>query len=138
MQYHEGVIETLRLLKQHGHKLAVISGGFNVFEERLRRELKIDYIMTNKFIVEQGKINGVKVIVDEHKEKNLKKLQNISKLDIDEVIFVGDGANDIGIIKSVDYAIGLNPKDEIKPFINHNVEKMYEIVPIINNIENKK
>jgi phosphoserine phosphatase len=138
MKYHDGVIETLRQLKQYGHKLAVISGGFDVFEERLRRELKIDFIITNKFIVEHGQINGVKIIVDEHKEKNLKKLQNFLKLDVNDVIFVGDGTNDIGIIKSAGYAIGLNPQDKIKPFINQEIRTIREIVPIIKNIESKK
>jgi len=138
MEYYDGVVETLRQLKKYGHKLAVISGGFDVFEERLRKELKIDFIITNKFIVEHGQINGVKIIVDEHKEKNLKKLQDILKLDLGDVIFVGDGTNDIGIFKSADYAIGLNPKNEIKPFINQEIRNIREIVPIIKNIESKK
>ncbi|WP_455279384.1 phosphoserine phosphatase SerB [[Eubacterium] cellulosolvens] len=135
MEYHDGVLETLRQLKKYGHKLAVISGGFDVFEERLRRELEIDFIITNKFIVEHGKINGVKIIVDEHKEKNLKKLREILKLDLGDVIFVGDGTNDIGIFQSADYAIGLNPKDEVKSFINKEIRDIREMVPIIKNIE---
>ncbi len=138
MEYHDGVVETLRQLKNYGHTLAVISGGFDVFEERLSRDLKIDFIIANKFIVEHGQINGVRIIVDEHKEKNLKKLQNILKLDIDDVIVVGDGTNDIGIFKSADYAIGLNPKDEIKPFINQEIRDIREIISIIKNIESKK
>lgn len=138
MEYHDGVVETLRQLKKCGHTLAVISGGFDVFEERLSRDLKIDFIITNKFIVEHGQINGVKIIVDEHKEKNLKNLQDILKLDIEDVIVVGDGTNDIGIFKSADYAIGLNPKDEIKPFINQEIRDIREIVSIIKNIESKK
>lgn len=138
MEYHNGVVETLKQLKNCGHILAVISGGFDVFEERLSRDLKIDFIIANKFIVEHGQINGVKIIVDEHKEKNLKKLQNILKLDIDNVIVVGDGTNDIGIFKSADYAIGLNPKDEIKPFINQEIRDIREMVSIIQNIESKK
>jgi len=138
MEYHDGVVEALRQLKNCGHTLAVISGGFDVFEERLSRDLKIDFIIANKFIVEHGQINGVKIIVDEHKEKNLKKLQDILKLDIEDVIVVGDGTNDIGIFKCADYAIGLNPKDEIKPFINQEIRDMREIVSIIKNIESKK
>ncbi len=138
MEYHDGVVETLRQLKNCGHILAVISGGFDVFEERLSRDLKIDFIIANKFIVEHGQINGVRIIVDEHKEKNLKKLQNILKLDIDDVIVVGDGTNDIGIFKSADYAIGLNPKDEIKPFINQEIRDIREMVSIIKNVESKK
>ena len=138
MEYHDGVVETLRQLKNCGHILAVISGGFDVFEERLSRDLKIDFIIANKFIVEHGQINGVRIIVDEHKEKNLKKLQNILKLDIDDVIVVGDGTNDIGIFKSADYAIGLNPKDEIKPFIDQEIRDIREMVSIIKNVESKK
>ncbi len=138
MEYHDGVVETLRQLKNCGHILAVISGGFDVFEERLSRDLKIDFIIANKFIVEHGQINGVRIIVDEHKEKNLKKLQNILKLDIANVIVVGDGTNDIGIFKSADYAIGLNPKDEIKPFINQEIRDIREMVSIIKNVESKK
>lgn len=138
MEYHDGVVETLGELKKYGHKIAVISGGFDVFEERLRRELKIDFIITNKFIVEQGKINGVKIIVDEHKEKNLKKLREILELDLGDVIFVGDGTNDIGIFQNADYAIGLNPKDEVKPFINQEIRDIREMVPIIKNIESAR
>jgi phosphoserine phosphatase len=138
MEYHDGVVETLRQLKKCGHTLAVISGGFDVFEERLSRDLEVDFIIANKFIVEHGQINGVKIIVDEHKEKNLKKLQGILKLDMENVIVVGDGTNDIGIFKSADYAIGLNPKDEIKPFINQEIRDIREIVSIIKNIESKK
>ena len=138
MEYHDGVVETLRQLKNYGHTLAVISGGFDVFEERLRRDLKLDFIITNKFIVEYGQINGVKIIVDEHKEKNLKKLQDILKLDLENVIVVGDGTNDIGILRSANYAIGLNPKNEIKPFINQEIRDIREMVPIIKNIESKK
>ncbi|MCW4043429.1 MAG: phosphoserine phosphatase SerB [Candidatus Bathyarchaeota archaeon] len=138
MEYHDGVVETLKQLKNRGHTLAVISGGFDVFEERLSRDLKIDFIIANKFIVEHGKINGVKIIVDEHKEKNLRKLQDILKLDIENVIVVGDGTNDIGIFKRADYAIGLNPKDEIKPFINQEIRDIREMVSIIKNVESKK
>ena len=60
------------------------------------------------------------------------------KSDVSDVIFVGDGTNDIGIIKSADYAIGLNPQDKIKPFINQEIRTIREIVSIIKNIESKK
>jgi len=137
MEYYDGVVETFKKLKEKKHTLAVITGCFDVFEERLKEDLGIDFVIANKFIVNNGHISDVDIIVDEHKEKHLEKLLDNIKIDKEYVIMVGDGTNDIGIFKSAGYAVGLNPKDEIKPFINSEIKSIKEIVPIVNKLNNK-
>ena len=134
MEYHEGIVETFRQLKENGHILAVITGGFDVFEERLRNDLGIDFVIANKFIVDNGRINGIEIIVDEHKEKSLEKLLYDLEIDKKDVIMVGDGTNDIGILRSAGYAVGLNPEHEVKPFIDCAIKNIRELIPIVNKL----
>jgi len=134
MEYYNGVVDTFKRLKERNHTLAVITGGFDVFKERLKEDLGIDFVIANKFITDNGHISDVEIIVDDQKEKKLIKLLDDLKIDKQDAIMVGDGTNDIGIFKRAGYAIGINPKDEIKPFINNEIKDIRELIPIVDKL----
>ena len=92
-----GLIETLH---GRGWKVGVVSGGFHEIVDKLAVDLKLDYVFANRLAVQEGYLTGETygTIVDKSfKLERLKQWAKENKLDLSEVVAVGDGANDIPI-----------------------------------------
>ena len=122
----DNLIKTLRML---GYKTAIISGGFSFFADKLRNELGIDYVFANKLEILDGKLTGrlVGTIIDgEGKAKLLKEISLEEGLDSEQVIAVGDGANDIAMLS----AAGLGVAFRAKPNVIESAEQSISQVSI--------
>ncbi len=114
-----GAEELISSLHSMGYKVGVISGGFTFFTDYLKERLKLDYVFANELEIENGFTNG-KIkgdIIDAEKKgeivKIIAKLENISQ---DQIVAVGDGANDRFMLKNSGLAIAFNPKDILKEY----------------------
>ncbi len=65
-----GAKEACRVLKAAGWKLMAVSGGFTIMTDRLKEELGLDYVFSNELVFKDGKLDGVKIIVDSDKAKS--------------------------------------------------------------------
>lgn len=93
-----GTRELLEAAQNAGLRTAILSGGFTYFTERLRIELGFDFATSNELEIKGGKLTGRVVgdIVDAAaKAHHLCRLQDELGLRRDQVIAVGDGANDL-------------------------------------------
>ena len=109
----DNLIKTLRML---GYKTAIISGGFSFFADKLRNELGIDYVFANKLEILNGKLTGrlVGTIIDgEGKAKLLKEISLQEGLDSEQVIAVGDGANDIAMLSAAGLGVAFRAKPNV-------------------------
>lgn len=113
----DGAERLIGTLKKLGFKTAIISGGFTYFGEHLRKKLGMDYVYANELEIVDGKVTG-KVIgtVVDGKQKAL-LLQEIAKreqINLEQVIAVGDGANDLPMLSKAGLGIAFRAKPIVR------------------------
>jgi phosphoserine phosphatase len=116
----------VRILKRLGFKTAVISGGFNFFTDRLREELGLDYAFANELGMEDGRVTGeVKgIIVDGARKADL--LEEIARregITLDQVIAIGDGANDLPMLGRAGLGIAFNAKARVREEADYQINQ---------------
>ena len=113
----EGVERLMMVLKRYGYKIALLSGGFTFFGEYLQKKLGIDYVYANELEVgEDGKLTGRYVgdIVDGHRKAELLRLiAQVEKVDLEQTIAVGDGANDLPMLSLAGLGIVFHAKPRV-------------------------
>ena len=113
----EGVERLMMVLKRYGYKIALLSGGFTFFGEYLQKKLGIDYVYANELEVgDDGKLTGRYVgdIVDGHRKAELLRLiAQVEKVDLEQTIAVGDGANDLPMLSLAGLGIAFHAKPRV-------------------------
>jgi phosphoserine phosphatase len=135
-----GAKEACRALKEAGWKLMAISGGFTIMTDRLKEELGLDHVFSNELKFTNGKLDGVKIVVDSDKAKSARiKIQdwNVKKEDI---VVVVDGANDIKLFDICGLGIAYRAQDIVKDLatITLDEKNLTRIIDIINQHYNLK
>lgn len=113
----EGVARALKILKKYGYKIAILSGGFTYFGNYLKQKFDIDYVYANELEIVDGKLTGNYVgdIVDgKRKAELLRLIAQLEHLDLQQVIAVGDGANDLPMLNIAGLGIAFHAKPKVK------------------------
>ena len=113
----EGAEHLLATLRTLGYKTAILSGGFTYFARHLQTRLGIDYIYANELDIEGGVVTGevVGTIVDgARKAALLRQLAQEQNIDLQQVIAVGDGANDLPMLSIAGLGIAFRAKPLVK------------------------
>ncbi|MEJ2126165.1 MAG: phosphoserine phosphatase SerB [Candidatus Bathyarchaeota archaeon] len=108
-----GAEELIIALKALGYKIALISGGFTQFVEKIQEKLGIDYVYANQLVIEDGKLTGevIEPIIDaERKAELMQEIAKKENLLMEQVVAVGDGANDRFMLQNSGLGIALYPK----------------------------
>ena len=118
MPVTEGVDRLMSVLKSAGYKIAILSGGFTYFGERLRSRYGIDYVYANELeIGEDGRLTGRYLgdIVDGRRKADLLRLiAQTEKVNLAQTIAVGDGANDLPMLSAAGLGIAFHAKPRVK------------------------
>ncbi|MGH1470813.1 MAG: phosphoserine phosphatase SerB [Cellvibrionaceae bacterium] len=120
----EKLISTLRAL---GYKTAILSGGFTYFGKYLQKKLGIDYVYANELEIINGKVTGRVVgdIVDgQRKAELLKALAKKENISLQQVIAVGDGANDLPMLSIAGLGIAFRAKPLVKASADHSISNL--------------
>ncbi len=120
-----GAEKTINCLKEKDVDVAIISGSFDVVAEKVKDKLGVETVYTNSFTVEDGKLTGEVTgpLVSGSKLDVLKDHVEEAGITLDEVVAVGDGANDISMIESAGCGIAFNAKDSVKEIADVVVEE---------------
>ncbi|OUS27099.1 phosphoserine phosphatase SerB [Gammaproteobacteria bacterium 45_16_T64] len=113
----EGAERLISTLKALGYKTAILSGGFTYFGRYLQKRLGIDYVHANELAIENGKVTGeVKgcVVDGQRKAELLRELAALENLNLEQVIAVGDGANDLPMLSLAGLGIAFRAKPMVK------------------------
>ncbi|CAG8537570.1 13123_t:CDS:2 [Ambispora gerdemannii] len=119
LTFTEGTHFLCRALKKLGFKLAVISGGFTPLARYVKHELGLDYAFANQLKVSSDGLTltgeTVGPIVDgERKAELLEVIAQAESVTLDQVIAVGDGANDLWMLGKAGLGIAFNAKPRVQ------------------------
>ncbi len=115
----EHLISTLRTL---GYKTAILSGGFTYFAKHLQARLGMDYVYANELDIAQGVVTGKiqgEIVDGARKAQLLRQLADDLGIDLQQVIAVGDGANDLPMLSIA----GLGIAFRAKPLVQKSAEQ---------------
>ena len=112
----EGADRLISILKKIGFKIAILSGGFTYYGNYLKKLFDVDYVYANELEIIDGKLTGNYVgdIVDgKRKAELLKLIAQVEKIDLEQVIAVGDGANDLPMLNIAGLGIAFHAKPKV-------------------------
>ena len=115
--FNPGVLETIKLIKKAGHKVAVVSGGFIEVIKSPLEKLSVDYIFANNLDIQDGKLTGnlTGEIMDANGKANaLKVAAADSLIPLNNAVVIGDGANDLEMMAIAGHSFAYNAKDIVK------------------------
>jgi phosphoserine phosphatase len=107
----------LKALQQRGIKTMLLSGGFNFFAERLKARLGLDYAYANTLEVANGKLTGKvlgEILDAQGKADWLVKIRDELGLKSEQVIAMGDGANDLKMMAQAGVSIAYHAKPVVR------------------------
>ncbi|HUR32303.1 MAG TPA: phosphoserine phosphatase SerB, partial [Vicinamibacterales bacterium] len=110
----ERLIATLRRL---GYKTAILSGGFTFMGRALQRRLGIDYLHANELDIVDGVVTGevtTEIVDGARKAHYLSEIARAEGLSMEQVIAVGDGANDLPMLRLAGLGIAFRAKPLVR------------------------
>lgn len=132
--------EFISILQKNGILVGLVSGGFTPIVERLVKSLGIAYFSANQLEVKDGLLTGKlvgQIISPEVKKEILEKWREKLKLPRERTVAIGDGANDLLMLKSAGLGIAFCAKEVLKQEIPNHVDKrdFLEVLPLIDFLE---
>ncbi len=118
----EGAERLVSFVKKMGYKTAILSGGFDYFGRFLQRKLGIDYVYANELDIVDSKVTGeVKgtIVNGERKAELLREIAKEENISLEQVIAVGDGANDLPMLSIAGLGIAFRAKPLVKESAQH-------------------
>jgi len=117
LRLNEGAEHLIATLRKLGYKTAIISGGFSFFGDYLQTILGVDYVYANQLDIEDGRVTGLvkgEIIDGQRKAQLLRELTAREGLMLQQVIAVGDGANDLPMLDIAGLGIAFRAKPLVK------------------------
>lgn len=109
----EGAERLVRTLNLLGYKTAILSGGFTFFARSLQERLGIDYVHSNELEIVDGRVTGrviPPVVNGDRKAALLAEIAACEGFSLEQVVAVGDGANDIPMLNLAGMGIAYRAK----------------------------
>lgn len=109
----KGLIKLIELLKAHNWRIAIASGGFTYFADHLKESLGLDAAFANTLEIIDEKLTG-KVLGDvvdaQVKADSLAILAKEYKIDHEQTVAMGDGANDLIMMAAASFGVAFHAK----------------------------
>lgn len=115
IQLTRGARTLVQTMRAHGAYTALVSGGFNVFARAVAAKIGFDTVRANDIIVEDGKLAGVvePVLGTTAKLDALRELRDARGLAPEDTLAVGDGANDLAMMKEAGLGVAYRAKPAV-------------------------
>ncbi len=122
----EGVEELVVTLKWLGFKVVLVTGGFDFFAEHLKERLALDYCFSNRLEIRNealtGRVTG-HIIDAAEKARIVNQVSCDLGIPLDQIVVVGDGANDALMIGQAGLGIAYNAKKRLESVANVSLGK---------------
>ena len=128
------------ILQRNGILVGLVSGGFTPIVERLAKSLGISYLSANQLEVKDGLLTGKlvgEIVTGQVKQATLERWRKELGLSKERTIAIGDGANDLLMLKSAGHGIAFCAKEFVKVEIACHVDTrdLLEVLPLIDFLE---
>ena len=122
-----GAGRLLAALDRHGFRVAVVSGGFAWLARRLaeRFGLRFDHVHAHELVIRDGRLTGEiegEVIDGAAKAAFVREAAAREGLTLEEVVAVGDGANDLDMLRAAGLGIAFRPRPVLRAGADHVIE----------------
>ena len=127
LRLNEGAEHLISTLKKLGYKTAIVSGGFTFFAEYLQQRLGVDYVYANQLDIEDGLVTGQvsgDIIDGQRKAELLREIAGKEGLKLQQVIAVGDGANDLPMLGIAGLGIAFRAKPLVKASAEQSISNL--------------
>ena len=107
----------LAALRAAGIKIALVSGGFTFFTQRLQADLALDFARANTLEVQEGRLTGRVlggIVGAQAKREFLLELCTQLRIPPTETVAMGDGANDLAMMQVAGYSIAYHAKPRVQ------------------------
>ncbi len=111
-------------MRRHGARCILVSGGFTCFTDPIAAQLGFHASHGNTLEIRQGRLTGKvgEPILDHHAKLSfLLHYQSLYRLDIADTLAIGDGANDLSMIRAAGLGVGYHPKAFLKERIENSI-----------------
>ena len=112
-----GARELISSLRSMKYRIALVSGGFTVFTEKMKEDLQLDYAFGNRLEVKDNRLTGnlEEPILDARgKQRVIEEIMMAEGISASEVVVVGDGANDTVMVKNAGLGIAFRGKEVLR------------------------
>ncbi|KAI4628761.1 hypothetical protein J4E83_003314 [Alternaria metachromatica] len=116
---NEGVKDLITALKRLGFKTAVLSGGFTPLTGWMGQQLGLDYAFANHLVVSEdgatltGELTG-EIVHAQKKRQHVLEIAEKENILLDQVICVGDGANDLPMMGVAGLGVAFHAKPKVQ------------------------
>lgn len=112
-----GAERMIEWVKRAGLKILLVSGGFTQITDRLKAQLSLDYVRANTLAVRDGKLTGElvgRIINADGKREALLSARDDIRATRDQIIAIGDGANDLKFMAEAGVSIAYHAKAVVR------------------------
>jgi len=114
----DGAERLFRVLKARGAKTAILSGGFTFFGAYLKERLGVDYVYANELDVAEddyvtGEVRG-RIVDGARKAELLVEIAGREGIPLEQVVAVGDGANDLPMLGLAGMGVAFHAKPVVR------------------------
>jgi phosphoserine phosphatase len=117
-----GVEKLISVVKSRGYKTAIVSGGFKFFADNFKNKLGMDYAFANDLEWDKdvltGKVKG-EIINARRKAELIEELAQKENISLEQVVAVGDGANDLPMLAKAGLGIAYHAKEKVRKESKH-------------------
>jgi phosphoserine phosphatase len=125
LRLNPGALELLAYARWDGLKILLVSGGFTYFTDRLKPRLGLDYAFSNELEIENGALTGRivgRVVDGQAKRDAVAKACLEIGCSAQQVIAVGDGANDLPMMEFAGLSVAYRAKPRVRERANVSID----------------
>ncbi|MCS7114961.1 MAG: phosphoserine phosphatase SerB [Nitrososphaerota archaeon] len=141
LKLYPGAREFVDALRKLGNvKVGIVTGCFDIVVNPVKEELGLDFAVANKLVFKDGRLAGVDLVVDANKDIHVECLAKRYGVKMENVIAIGDGANDASMISKAGLGIAFNPAPILTKYaeVTLKAERLDEALPIIKEFISKR
>jgi phosphoserine phosphatase len=123
----EGAERLISTLKTLGYKTAILSGGFTFFARCLQQRFGIDYVHANELEFANGVVTGQvtgQIVDGARKAALLEEIARQEHISLEQVVAVGDGANDLPMLNLAGMGIAFRAKPLVRQSADHSLTQL--------------
>ena len=139
IQLMPGAIELMEYIREIGGKTAMLTCGFSLAADKVKKQLNLDYAYSNDLSIKDGFLTGEAagpLMVTNAKAAVLDELVQKTGIPYEECLVVGDGANDICLFQKAGFSIAFNAKPRVQEHAGAVVfgKDLRNVIPVLESV----